>query len=152
MTRIALVISALIVGAAGALSADWPMWGGTPSRNMVSAMKGLPTRWDVKTGTNVKWVAELGSQSYGNPVVANGVVLIGTNNEALRDPKQGGDRGVLMAFREANGEFLWQATFEKLSSGVTSRPGAITGSKNVLSVAFLFSWSTRAPTATRPHA
>ena len=44
-------------------------------------------------------------------------MLIGTNNEAVRDPKQPGDRGVLMAFREATGEFLWQATFEKLSSG-----------------------------------
>ena len=32
-------------------------------------------------------------------------------------PKQAGDRGVLMAFREATGEFMWQATFEKLSSG-----------------------------------
>jgi hypothetical protein len=45
------------------------------------------------------------------------VVLVGTNNEAVRDPKQSGDRGVLMAFREATGEFMWQATYEKLSSG-----------------------------------
>jgi outer membrane protein assembly factor BamB len=96
---------------------DWPMWGGTPDRNMVSDATGLPTEWDVKTGKNIKWVAALGSQSYGNPVVAGGVVLVGTNNEAMRDPKQGGDRGVLMAFREDNGEFMWQATFEKLSSG-----------------------------------
>jgi outer membrane protein assembly factor BamB len=93
------------------------MWGGTPARNMVSPMKGLPTTWDVKTGKNIKWVADLGSQSYGNPTVAGGVVLIGTNNEAVRDPKQPGDRGVVMAFREATGEFMWQATFEKLSSG-----------------------------------
>jgi outer membrane protein assembly factor BamB len=93
------------------------MWGGAPERNMVSPMKGLPTSWDVKSGKNVKWVAELGSQSYGNPVVANGVVLIGTNNEAGRDAKQGGDRGVIMAFREADGTFMWQATHEKLSSG-----------------------------------
>ena len=89
---------------------DWPMWGGTPDRNMVSNMKGLPTDWDVKTKKNVKWVAQLGSQSYGNPVVAGGMVFVGTNNEALRDPKQGGDRGVLMAFRESDGEFLWQHT------------------------------------------
>jgi outer membrane protein assembly factor BamB len=80
-------------------------------------MTGAPTEWDIKTGTNVKWVAELGSQSYGNPSVGGGVVLVGTNNELQRDPKQPGDRGVLMAFRESNGEFLWQATFEKLSSG-----------------------------------
>jgi outer membrane protein assembly factor BamB len=96
---------------------DWPMWGGSPERNMVSNATGMPTTWDVKTGKNVKWVAELGSQSYGNPVVAEGVVLVGTNNEVLRDPEQTGDRGVLMAFRESTGEFLWQATHEKLASG-----------------------------------
>ena len=107
----------LVAGATVALSADWPMWGGTPARNMVSSMTGAPTEWDVKTGKNVKWVAELGSQTYGNPTVGSGVVIVGTNNELPRDPKQGGDRGVLMAFRESTGEFLWQATFEKLSSG-----------------------------------
>jgi outer membrane protein assembly factor BamB len=96
---------------------EWAMWGGSPDRNMVSDATGLPTTWDTKTGKNIKWVAALGSQSYGNPVVAGGVVLVGTNNEALRDPKQPGDRGVVMAFRESTGEFLWQATFEKLASG-----------------------------------
>jgi len=50
------------------------MWGGTPDRNMVSNMKGLPTEWDIKTKKNVKWVAKLGSQAYGNPVVADGKV------------------------------------------------------------------------------
>ena len=112
-----LVVIVSVIFCSVSVAADWPMWGGTPSRNMVSAMKGLPTTWDVKTGKNVKWVAELGSQSYGNPTVAGGVVLIGTNNEALRDPKQPGDRGVVMAFREADGEFMWQATFEKLAAG-----------------------------------
>jgi outer membrane protein assembly factor BamB len=115
MTRAALIAVLLVTPAV--LGADWPMWGGSPSRNMVSDMKGLPTSWDIKTGKNVKWVAELGSQSYGNPSVGEGVVIIGTNNELLRDPKQPGDRGVVMAFRESDGEFLWQATFEKLSSG-----------------------------------
>ena len=80
-------------------------------------MKGLPTDWDVKTKKNIKWVAELGSQSYGNAVVAGGVVFVGTNNEGLRDPKQPGDRGVLMAFRETDGEFLWQHTHAKLEAG-----------------------------------
>ncbi len=117
MMKRASALLVFLVATGTGLSADWPMWGGTPSRNMMSPMTGLPTTWDIKTGKNVKWVAELGSQAYGNPTVGSGVVLIGTNNEALRDPKQGGDRGVLMAFREATGEFMWQATFEKLSSG-----------------------------------
>jgi outer membrane protein assembly factor BamB len=93
------------------------MWGGTPDRNMVSGMKGLPETWDINKKTNVKWVAALGSQSYGNPVVSGGQVFIGTNNEGLRDPKQGGDRGVVMSFDEKTGEFLWQITHEKLSAG-----------------------------------
>jgi outer membrane protein assembly factor BamB len=96
---------------------DWPMWGGTPDRNMVSNMKGLPTAWDVKTRKNVKWVAQLGSQSYGNAVVSGGMVFIGTNNEGLRDPKVTGDKGVLMAFRESDGEFMWQMVHDKLASG-----------------------------------
>src|SRR5947207_11239993 len=96
---------------------DWPMWGGTPDRNMVSKMKGLPTSWDVKSGKNVKWIGELGSQSYGNPVVAGGQVYVGTNNELLRNPKEGGDRGVLMCFRESDGKFLWQHANEKLPVG-----------------------------------
>ena len=93
------------------------MWGGTPDRNMVSNTKGLPSEWDVKTKKNIKWVADLGSQSYGNPVVAGGIVFVGTNNEGLRDPKQPGDRGVLMAFRETDGEFMWQHTHAKLEAG-----------------------------------
>ena len=72
---------------------------------MVSTMKGLPTTWDVKTKKNVRWVAELGSQAYGNPVVSNGVVLVGTNNEAMSDPNVKGDKGIVMAFRESDGEF-----------------------------------------------
>jgi outer membrane protein assembly factor BamB len=96
---------------------DWPMWGGTPDRNMVSSMKGIPTTWDVKTKTNVKWVAELGSQTYGNPVVAGGIVFVGTNNETVKDPAVKGDKGVLMAFRESDGAFLWQAVHDKLAAG-----------------------------------
>jgi outer membrane protein assembly factor BamB len=96
---------------------EWPMWGGTADRNMVSRATGLPTEWDVKTKKNIRWVADLGSQSYGNPVVAGGMVFVGTNNELVRDPKQGGDRGVLMAFRASDGEFLWQQTHTKLESG-----------------------------------
>ena len=96
---------------------EWPMWGGTPDRNMVSSMKGLPTEWDLKTKKNVKWVAELGSQTYGNPVVAGGYVLVGTNNEVMKDPNIKGDKGIVMAFRESDGQFMWQAVHDKVAAG-----------------------------------
>src|SRR5688572_1320893 len=98
-------------------NSDWPMWGGTPDRNMLSSMKGIPTSWDLKSKKNIKWVAELGSQTYGNPVVAGGVVYVGTNNESPRDPNVKGDKGIVMAFRESDGQFLWQAVHDKLAAG-----------------------------------
>jgi outer membrane protein assembly factor BamB len=123
ISQVAFVLVTLIgVGVVQLRASDpgtgnWPMWGGTPDRNQVSNMKNVPTEWDVKTKKNIKWVAELGSQSYGNPVVADGMVFVGTNNELARDPKQGGDRGVLMAFRESDGQFMWQHTHPKLEAG-----------------------------------
>ncbi len=98
-------------------SQDWPMWGGSAQRNMVSSMKDLPVTWDVKTGRNIKWKAALGGVSYGNPVVAGGKVFVGTNNENPRNPAVQGDKGILMCFREADGKFLWQAVSDKLESG-----------------------------------
>src|SRR5260370_11619078 len=95
----------------------WPMWGGTADRNMVSKAKGIVTAWDVATKKNVKWIAALGSQTYGNPVVGDGKVFVGTNNEAMRNPEQKGDKGVLMCFRESDGEFLWQQANDKLGAG-----------------------------------
>lgn len=124
MTRavlLCLVVSGCLLLASDP-AADWPMWGGTPDRNMVSAMKGIPTSWDIKTGKNVKWVAKLGSQNYGNPVVAGGQVYVGTNNELTLNPKEGGDRGVLMCFRESDGKFLWQQTSEKLADSSKDWP------------------------------
>ena len=93
------------------------MFGNTPSRNMVSEETGLPGEWDVATGMNVKWSAAVGSQAYSGPLIYDGQVYVGTNNEGLRDPSQTGDRGVVMAFNAATGEFLWQVTHTKLPAG-----------------------------------
>lgn len=100
-----------------AANGDWTMWGGSPDRNMVSPMSGLPEAWDVETKKNVKWIAGLGSQTYGNPVVADGKVFVGTNNEALYDKEIPGDKGILAAFNEADGEFLWQMVTDKHPAG-----------------------------------
>ncbi|HJN43887.1 MAG TPA: PQQ-binding-like beta-propeller repeat protein [Vicinamibacterales bacterium] len=95
---------------------DWPMWGGTLARNMTSSETGFPTEWDTDAGANVKWVAALGSTSYGNPVVASGKVFVGTNNDRPRHTDVEGDKGIVMAFREADGAFLWQMAHDKLPS------------------------------------
>jgi outer membrane protein assembly factor BamB len=106
------------IAAVPLVSQDWPMWGGTAQRNMNSAMKNLPEFWEVKSGKNIKWKVRIGSNSYGNPVVADGKIFLGTNNANPRNPEIEGDKGVLMCFRESDGKFLWQAVTDKLDSGM----------------------------------
>jgi outer membrane protein assembly factor BamB len=107
-----------LTAAATAGGAEVSMFGGDPSRNMADdSATGLPSSWDPDSGENVKWSQALGSQSYGGPVVAGGRIYVGTNNEDPRDPAVTGDRGNLMVFDAASGEFLWQSAHAKLTAG-----------------------------------
>jgi outer membrane protein assembly factor BamB len=110
---------------------EWNQWGGTPERNNVPVGKDIVTKWNVgrfdyKTGAwdpskakNIKWVAKLGSQTYGNPVVADGKVFVGTNNSGGWIERYPGDvdLGCLIAVDEKDGKFLWQHSSEKLPTG-----------------------------------
>jgi len=110
---------------------DWNQWGGSPQRNNTPVGHNIPSTWKIgkfnlKTGEwnregsqNVKWVAKLGSQSYGNPVVADGKVFVGTNNSGgwLERYPPDVDLGVLLAFDVQDGRFLWQHSSEKLPTG-----------------------------------
>ena len=103
---ISLVIPAMIAGAA-----DWPSWGGQPSRNMANdTEKGLPDwysvgvkkghgKTDLSTTRNVKWVANLENNTYGSPVVSQGKVFIGTSGESPDDAR-------ILCFDEQTGEKL----------------------------------------------
>ncbi len=98
---------------------DWPQWGGSSFRNNTPQGKNIPIKWDVASGDNIKWVANLGSQTYGNAVVANGRVFVGTNNAAGHLKRYPGrvDLGCLLCFDEETGKFLWQHSSEKLPTG-----------------------------------
>ena len=95
------------------MAADQAQWGQAWSRNMVSEEKGLPDNFNVKTGSNVKWKTQIGTETYSTPIIAGGRVYIGTNNEEPRDSNHKSDSGVLMCFDEATGEFLWQLVVPK---------------------------------------
>ncbi|HTG44387.1 MAG TPA: hypothetical protein VK633_07625, partial [Verrucomicrobiae bacterium] len=43
---------------------DQPQWGEAWSRNIVSSEKGLPDNFDPKTGANIKWSADLGTETH----------------------------------------------------------------------------------------
>lgn len=98
---------------------DWPQWGGSSVRNNTPEGTNIPTEWDIATGENLLWHVKLGSETYGNPVVANGKVYVGTNNGAqyLKRYPNTVDLGVLLCFDEKDGKFLWQHSNEKLIGG-----------------------------------
>jgi PQQ-like domain len=98
---------------------DWPQWGGSPHRNNTPAGENIPFKWNLETGENVLWSSPLGSQTYGNPVIANGKVFVGSNNTHgyLKRYPSKIDLGVLLAFEEKTGKFLWQASSPKLPTG-----------------------------------
>lgn len=116
----------------GSAGTDWPQWGRGYTRNMVSPDKnvagdfvagkfvGTTDKIDRKTTKNVKWIAKLGSQSYGNPTVAGGRVYVGTNNDTPRDPRFKGDRSVVYCLDEKDGSLIWQLNIPKLGTGKVS--------------------------------
>lgn len=99
--------------------ADCPQWQVSPLRNNVVASERIPTSWDIESGENIVWSMPLGSETYGNPIVANGKVFVGTNNGSgyIKRYPSTTDLGVLVCFDEATGKFLWQHSSEKLPTG-----------------------------------
>lgn len=120
-----------ILCCSAAAGADWPMWGGTGSRNMVSSETHLPDSFEAELnrpaaqttqsaplawpadsgirGKNLRWANHLGTKAYSSPVVAGGKVFIGANSETHYDPRRderGG--GALLCFDEQTGRLLWQ--------------------------------------------
>lgn len=117
---------------------DWPQWGGSKARINTPAGSNIPLTWDVgdaykrpglqvdrragqvpENSHNIKWCVPLGSQTYGNPVVANGRVFVGSNNGSgyLTYYPRTVDLGVLLCFEEDTGRFLWQHSNPKLPTG-----------------------------------
>jgi len=116
---------------AAAPTGDWSQWGGDSKHNNTPVGYNIPTEWnigsfDYRTGEwdsseaeNIKWVSRLGSQTYGNAVIADGKIYVGTNNSGgwLERYPSKTDLGCLLCFDVADGKFLWQHSSEKLPSG-----------------------------------
>ena len=111
-----ILLACFAVGlfASGGAGADWPQWGGTDGRNMVSTEKSLPggnlgkvafknTNWDLL------WSLRTGPHLYGNPTIANGRVLVGTGDLRWADARFGATNGgMLMCIDEKTGKLLWR--------------------------------------------
>ena len=108
-TAIAFTV-ALLSSLATLHAADWPQWGGTTGKNMVSLEEKMPESFvpgeknpqggiQISTTKNVKWIARVGDFSCGTPTVAGSKVFLGGLI---------GEQGILKCFDEATGKLLWQ--------------------------------------------
>ena len=90
---------------------DWPQWGGSDAKNMVSEEQGLPDSFvpgekdpvagevKLETTRNVRWGHKLCEAIYSTPVVADGKIFLGG-----KDP----GRGLLLCLEEKTGKRLWR--------------------------------------------
>lgn len=132
MKNVVLALMIVLLAGASLIAADsdWPMWGHSQFRNMYNPKsKDLPV--DIKPGQykegtdhiemagtkNVRWICKTGSLTYGNPVVADGRVYVGTNNDGRNDPRFKGDYSLLKCIDEKTGKEIWTLTVPKLGSG-----------------------------------
>lgn len=77
-----------------------------------------PVDWDINTGRNIVWAVELGSETYGRPVISGDTVYLGTDNGRPMNPDYEEECGVLKAFRATDGEFLWQDLAPRVERGL----------------------------------
>ncbi|MHB8897542.1 MAG: outer membrane protein assembly factor BamB family protein [Thermoguttaceae bacterium] len=106
-----LVVLGLLLLPCRLHGADWPQWGGSASKNMISSDRNLPATFDpgtkspqgggvmLDTTHNVKWAARAGDFCCGTPAVAAGKVFLAAMADA---------EGILRCFDEATGKLLWE--------------------------------------------
>ena len=73
-----------------------------------------PVDWNRTTGWNIVWSVELGSETFGRPVVVGDAVYVGTDNARHLNPAVQEEAGVLMAFHAKDGKFLWQDVAQRV--------------------------------------
>jgi outer membrane protein assembly factor BamB len=113
----AALIVALLLPSLSARGDDWPMFGRDASRNAVSPEKGAPISWQIekkRTGQllqppwNIKWEAQLGGgQHLAAPVVAGGLVWIGTTNPPAGQ-RWAANAAALLCLGQRDGKLLWR--------------------------------------------
>jgi hypothetical protein len=94
-----------------ASASDWPQWGGSQGKNMVSGERRLPEsfvpgvkqtrerRIDLSTAKNLRWGVKVCDAFYSTPTVAGGRVFLGGLDSG---------NGVFACLDEATGKLLWK--------------------------------------------
>jgi outer membrane protein assembly factor BamB len=107
-----MFVALLLVAVAGlrAAAGDWPQWGGSDARNMVSPEKGLPASFvpgeklpdgtiDLAAARNVRWGVRVANAVYSTPSVAGGKIFVGGVEQGT---------GILACLEAASGKLRWK--------------------------------------------
>lgn len=102
------IISSVIASAADLPSADeyranWPRFRG-PDGGGVCAQCDVPLTFDMKTGANIAWKADVPAEGFGSPVVWNDRVFLSGGDDS---------RCTVMCFDAASGKVLWERAVPK---------------------------------------
>ena len=111
---------------------EWPSRGGANHHNPVVDVNKKLTQFSSRQEAEAqKWSAYTGMSLDSEPAISDGLVWVGGNNRKPRDPDYTDDAGVLLCFRESDGEFLYQYASPRHpdgrnvdwpSCGITSTP------------------------------
>jgi outer membrane protein assembly factor BamB len=82
--RLGSVIALLLVCALPAAADDWRQFRGTRQSSVV-AEASIPTTWDITTGENVAWTAELPGRGPASPIVVQNRVVVTASSGAAQD-------------------------------------------------------------------
>ena len=113
------LLATVLLAGLSAGAANWPQFRGPGARG-VDESQALPTHWDVATGENIRWQAELPGLAHSSPIVWGDRVYVATAvKEGKADLKVGlyGDitpleekephQWRLLALDKATGKIIW---------------------------------------------
>lgn len=121
------VLLCVVIAGTNVINADdWPMQGRDGTRNSVSLEGNPPTVWSVeqreegrliRETRGVRWSAPLGAETFSSPVVANGLVWIGTYQTPTGEKDPNRLVGMLKCFRVADGKPVYEFLSPPLAAG-----------------------------------
>ncbi|MBM3981828.1 MAG: serine/threonine protein kinase [Planctomycetes bacterium] len=113
MSRLFLLAVSALVLIPALRAADWPQFRG-PTASGVSAEKGLPTKWDAKTG--IAWKLEMPGPGTSSPVFIGDRIFItcytGYNVPGKAKGEQADLRRHLLSLNRKTGKILWNKEVE----------------------------------------
>ncbi len=93
-------------------TAPWPSFRG-PNASARSTVRGIPTSWDLTSGSNIAWKAQVPKQGYNSPVIHSGNIFLTGADEDSRE---------LYCFDLASGQLRWTAKADGIAGSPSTMP------------------------------